>query len=329
MGSLGFYEFNMIPFGLCNSPATFQRLIERCIGDLNLRFCLIYLDDIIIYSSTFEEHLERLEAVFEILEQHNLKLKASRCEFFKTKVSYLGHVVSKAGVETESEKIESLKSWLIPKNVKDVRAFLGFTGYYRRFIKNYASIARPLNDLLVGHCTNDTKKGKKSKGKSAPFVWVERKQTAFDSLIEKLTSPAILAYADYRLPFKLHADACCSGLGAILYQNHDGVDRVISYASRSLKPSERNYPAHKPEFRALKWAVTEKFHDYLHGTEFEVVTDNNPLTYVFTTAKLDATGQRWLAELSNYNCSISYRSGKQDADGLSRMYDTDTVSTIF
>ena len=116
-----------------------------------------------------------------------------------------------------------------------------------------------------------------------------------------------------------------------MYQHQDGVDRVVSYASRSLKPSERNYPAHKLEFLALKWAVTEKFHDYLYGAEFEVVTDNNPLTYVFTTAKLDATGQRWLAELSNYNCSISYRSGKQnaDADGLSRLHDTETVSTIF
>ena len=331
VGSLGFYEFNRMPFGLCNAPATFQRLMERCMGDLNLSFCLIYLDDIIIYSSTFEEHLERLEAVFERLEQHNLKLKASKCEFFKTKESYLGHVVSEEGVETEREKTEALKSWPIPKNVKDVWAFLGFTGYYRRFIKNYASIARPLNDLLVGHCTNGTKKGKKSKTKSAPFVWEERQQVAFDSLIEKLTSPPILAYADCRLPFKLHTDASCTGLGAILYQNQDGVDRVVSYASRSLKPSEKNYPAHKLEFLALKWAVTEKFHDYLYGAEFEVVTDNNPLTYVFTTAKLDATGQRWLAELSNYNCSISYLSGKQnaDADGLSRVHGPETVSTIF
>ena len=127
--SLGFYEFNRMPFGLCNAPVTFNRLIERCLGDLNLCFGLIYLDDIIIYLSTFEEHLERLEAVFERIEQHNLKLKASKCEFFKTKVSYLGHVVSEEGVETEREKTEALKAWPIPKNVKDVQAFLGFTGY--------------------------------------------------------------------------------------------------------------------------------------------------------------------------------------------------------
>ena len=165
--------------------------------------------------------------MFERLEQHNLKLKASKCEFFKTKVSYLGHVASEEGVETVRKKTEALKSWPIPKNVKDVRAFLGFTGYYRRFIKNFASIARPLNDLLVGHCTNGTKKGRKSKIKSAPFVWEERQQDAFDSLIEKLTSPPILAYADYLLSFKLHTNASCTGLGAILYQNQDGVDRVV------------------------------------------------------------------------------------------------------
>ena len=144
-------------------------------------------------------------------------------------------------------------------------------------------------------------------------------------------SPPILAYADYRIPFKVHTDACGTGLGAVLYQYQDGLDRVVAYASRSLKTSERNYPAHKLECLALKWAITEKFHDYLYGAEFEVVTDNNPLTYVFTTAKLDATGQRWLAELSNYNCKISYRSGKKnaDADGLSRRSETDEITTVF
>ena len=139
----------------------------------------------------------------------------------------------------------------------------------------------------------------------------------------KLSNPPVLAYADYRLPFKLHTDASCSGLGAVLYQCQDGLDRVIAYASRSLKPSERNYPAHKLEFLALKWAVTDKFHDYLYGAQFEVVTDNNPLTYVLSTAKLDATGHRWVAALANYNFPITYRSGRlnQDADGLSRQFE--------
>ena len=329
MGNLGFYEFNRMPFGLCNAPASFQRIMERCMGDLNLRDCLIYLDDVIIFSTTFEEHLDRLEAVFSRLKQHNLKLKPSKCEFFKAEVTYLGHVVSEEGIRTDPSKLEAVQKWPVPKTIKEVRSYLGFTGYYRRFIRDYAKIARPLNDLLVGHCTS--KKNRNKKSKPAPFVWMERQQIAFDTLKEKLIKPPVLAYADYSKPFKIHTDASTTGLGAVLYQNQDGMDRVVAYASRSLKPSEKNYPAHKLEFLALKWAITEKFHDYLYGASFSVVTDNNPLTYVFTTAKLDATGQRWLAELSNYNCTISYRSGKQnlDADGLSRIPETETSVTIF
>ena len=316
---LGFFECNRMPFGLCNAPATFQRLMERCMGDLNLQDCLIYLDDIIIFSATFEEHLERLQAVFERLEKHNLKLKPSKCHLFKERVVYLGHVVSEAGIQADPEKIEAVKNWPIPQNTKDVRKFLGFTGYYRRFVKGYASIARPLNDLLIGHSTNHAAK-KKSSEKATPFRWGEKQQQSFEEIISKLTNPPVLAYADYRLPFTLHTDASANGLGAVLYQKQDGIDRVVAYASRSLKPAEKNYPAHKLEFLALKWAVSEKFHDYLYGTKFEAVTDNNPLTYVFTTAKLDATGQRWIAALSNYNFVIKYRSGRKnaDADGLSR-----------
>ena len=245
-------------------------------------------------------------------------------------MTYLGHVVSEDGVKTDPEKLDSLKNWPIPKDVKDVRAFLGFTGYYLRFIRNYASIARPLNDLLLGHCTN-TKGKRKSKTNPSDFIWTEHQQEAFDTLIQQLTNPPILAYADYKLPFKLHTDASLSGLGAVLYQNQCGVDRVMAYASRSLKVSERNYVAHKLEFLALKWSITEKFHDYLYGATFEVLMYNNPLTYVFTTAKLDATSQRWLAELTNYNFNITYRSGKHnaDADGLSRLHEQIEEITLF
>ena len=331
VGTLGFYEFHRMPFGLCNAPATFQRLMERCMGELNLDQCLIYLDDVIIFSTTFEEHLQRLEAVFTRLQDHNLKLKAKKCDFLKSEVTYLGHVVSEEGIKTDPEKTEAIKNWPVPKSVKDVRSFLGFAGYYRRFIKGFANIARPLNDLLVGISTNGKIKMKKptEKKKKPAFIWTERQQHAFEEIRQKLSEPPILAYADYSLPFQLHTDASTTGLGAVLYQNQNGIDRVVSYASRSLKDSEKNYPAHKLEFLALKWAVTEKFHDYLYGTSFEVYTDNNPLTYVFTTAKLDATGHRWLAVLSNYNCTLKYRSGKKnsDADGLSRLYENDTTTT--
>jgi hypothetical protein len=318
-GNLGFYEFNRMPFGLCNAPATFQRVMERCMGDLNLRDCLIYLDDVIIFSTSFSEHLKRLDAVFTHLEEHNLKLKASKCEFFKSKVTYLGHVVSEKGIETDPDKIEAVKTWPVPSTVKEVRAFLGFVGYYRRFVKGFASIARPLNDLLV---ENEAQNPNKVKSRKAPFVWGETQQHAFEQLKDAITNPPVLAYADYSKPFVVHTDASGTGLGAILYQEQDGLQRVVAYASRSLKPAEKNYPAHKLEFLALKWALCDKFHDYLYGTSFDVVTDNNPLLYVFTTAKLDATGHRWIAELANYNCRIHYRSGKlnTDADGLSRRF---------
>ena len=229
---------------------------------------------------------------------------------------YLGHVVSLEGIQTAPSKIEAVKTWPIPRNTQDVRKFLGFTGYYRRFIRNFAAIARPFNDLLVGHSTNPKNK-RKSKTKQTPFTWGESQQNSFDMIISKLTNPPILAYGDYSKPFKLHTYASGSGLGVVLYQSQDGKDRVVAYASRSLKPSERNYPAHKLEFLA----VCEKYHDYLYGSKFEMLTNNNPLTYVITTAKLDATGQRWIAALSDYNFTIKYRSGRKnaDADGLSRL----------
>ena len=245
--------------------------------------------------------------MFKRLQEPNLKLKPSKCEFFKNRVVYLGHVLSEDGIHTIPSKTEAVKSWPIPKCTKDVRKFLGFTGYYRRFIRNYAAIARPLNDLLGGHSTNPKNK-RKSATKQTLFAWAEEQQNSFDTIISKLTSPPVLAYADYSKPFTLHTDTSSNGLGAVLYQTQGGEERVVAYASRSLKPSERNYPAHKLEFLALKWAVCEKSHDYLYSGKFEVLTDNNPLTYVLTTAKLDATGQRWVAALSDYNLSIKYRS---------------------
>lgn len=320
VGNMGFFECNRMAFGLTNAPATFQRLMERCMGDMNLKECLIFLDDILIFSETFEDHIERLQAVFSRLHQHGLKLKASKCEFFKDHVKYLGHVVSENGVHTDPEKLDALASWPRPTNVKLLRSYLGFTGYYRRFIKDYAKIAKPLNDLLVGHSTNKVANKKNRNKKSIPWQWNQEQQIAFDTLKEKLMSPPVLAYADFKKPFIIHTDASTEGLGAVLYQEHDGLERVIAYASRGLRNSEKNYPAHKLEFLCLKWAVTEKFHDYLYGNTFSVCTDNNPLTYVLSSAKLDATGHRWLAALGSYNFTLKYKSGKSnnDADGLSR-----------
>ena len=298
VGPLGFYEWNRMGFGLTNAPATFQRLMEKCMGDMHLKECLIFLDDILIFSSTFEEHIRRIESVFKRLNDHNLRLKTSKCEFFKTKVKYLGHIVSEEGIQTDPDKTSIVDTWPIPKNVKELCLFLGFTGYYRRFIENYAQIVQPLNRLLEGHLSTKQAKVSKNKKKAVPWEWGDAQQNAFDTVKQKLTSPPILAYANYSLPYELHVDASSLGLGAVLYQTQNGVKKVIAYASRGLRQPERQYPAHKLEFLALKWSVTDKFRDYLYGSSFKVVTDNNPLTYVLTSAKVDATGHRWLAELS-------------------------------
>ena len=178
-------------------------------------------------------------------------------------------------METDPDKIKALSEWPVPHNVKTLRSFLGFTGYYRRYIKDYARIVKPLNDLLVGHSTNGyTPEGKKKKKKSIPWQWGKAQQDAFDMLKLKLSTPPVLAYADFNKPFILHTDASVEELGAVLYQEQDGIERVIAYASRGLRKSERNYPAHKLEFLCLKWAIMDKFHDYLYGNDFTVLTDN-------------------------------------------------------
>nr|ATA66769.1 Pol, env [Haliotis discus hannai] len=317
VGPLGFFEYNRMPFGLSNAPATYQRLMEQCLEGLHLKICLIYLDDLIIFSRTYEEHVERLELVFRRLEQCGLKLAPKKCKFFKRKVRYVGYIVSEDGIEADPEKVEKIKDWPTPTTPEDVRRFLGFAGYYRKFVKDFSKIARPLSELMP----KTGSKKSRQQTKKVDWNWGPVQEDAFKTLKTRLTTPPVLGYADYSKPFELHTDASTQGLGAVLYQRQEDHLRVIAYASRSLTPSERNYSAHKLEFLCLKWSVSEKFHDYLYGHHFEVVTDNNPLTYVLTTARLDATGHRWLAALASYNFSIRYRPGSAntDADTLSRL----------
>ena len=316
-GPLGFYECDTMPFGATNAPATFQRLMHDCLGDLNMNWCIVYLDDIIIFSDTKEEHLKRLEAVFQKLHAAGLKLKPSKCFFFREEIEYLGHVVSGKGISTNPKKVEAVAKWPTPQTVYDVRSFLGFVGYYRRFIRNFSKIAKPIREVITGLENQSKRSAKKT------FVeWTEAADSAFEHLKKSCTSTPILTYPDYKLPFVLHTDSSSEGLGAVLYQKKNGKMRVIAYASRSVSKAESHYPAHKLEFLALKWAVCEKFHEYLYGSNlFEVYTDNNPLTYVLSSAKLDACGQRWVAKLANYNFTIKYKSGLSniEADALSRI----------
>ena len=323
-GPLGFYECDTMPFGATNAPATFQRLMHDCLGDLNMNWCIVYLDDIIIFSDTKEEHIKKLEAVFQKLMAAGLKLKPTKCFFFRDEIEYLGHVVSGKGISTNPKKIEAVTKWPTPKTVYDVRSFLGFVGYYRRFIKNFSKITKPIREVITG-LENQSKRA----AKKTYIEWTDLANAAFDNLKTMCVSTPILAYPDYQLPFTLHTDSSTDGLGAVLYQKQDGKQRVIAYASRSVSKAESNYPAHKLEFLALKWAVCEKFHEYLYGTKpFEVFTDNNPLTYVLTSAKLDACGQRWVAKLANYNFSIKYRCGvsNTEADALSKIKWPEAIS---
>lgn len=312
---MGLWQFKRMPFGLNNAPATFQRTIEHCLGDMNLDSILIYLDDIVVFSATFEEHLSDLDAVLARLAHYGLKLKVKKCHLFKHEIEYLGHVISKRGVLPNPEKIKVIQWWKIPTTVTEVRAFLGLAGYYRRFIKHYAHHTTPIQMLLTGV---DQKEGWKK------VKWGPEQQAAFDFLKQQLTEAPVLAYADFSLPLRLRTDASNQGLGAVLSQVQNGEERVIAYASRSLHATEKN-PANSSSFilelLALVWAVTERFAEYLTGAKFEVWTDNNPLGHL-QTAKLGALEQRWAARLAKFDFSLHYYPGKgnQVADALSHKH---------
>lgn len=311
----GLFEWRRMPFGLCNAPATFQRLMGVVLGDLTFDILLVYLDDIIIFSNDFKSHCERLELVFNRLRHHGLKLKPSKCFLLRPEVRFLGHVISAKGVQVDTEKVKALDTWPAPKTVRDVRQVLGFMSYYRRFVPNFAQLARPLH-ALVG--------GKAKRGRvPGPITWSDECQAAFNELKRRLMSPPVLAYPDFTLPFILTTDGSLRGLGAVLSQKQGGGERVIAYASRGLRGSEKNdknYSAFKLELLALKWAATEKFKDYLMFAKFTVVTDHNPLRYL-GTANLGAVEQRWVAQLAEYNFDVCYKPGRQNtnADVLSRL----------
>ena len=334
-GPLGHWEFTRLPFGLTNSPATYQRLMEHVFRDIHLDFVQIYLDDLLIFSSSFDEHVQHLEQVFDRLKSYNLKLAPKKCKFFQNSVRYLGHVVSEHGLSVDPEKTSKVADWKVPQNAKDLHSFLGFANYYRKYISGFAKIARPLTDLLGGD-NSTRKRRKKSPPSSITWKWEIEHQEAFDKLKQCLTNAPVLGFPDPNLPFELHIDGSRQALGAVLYQKQNGQLKVIAYASRTLNKAESNYPAHKIEFLGLKWAVTDRFPDYLYGARCTVYTDNNPLTYVLTTAQLDATGHRWVAALAAFNFDIKYRSGKSniDADALSRLdsstsvIETDVVQAI-
>lgn len=292
-----------------------------------------YLDDVLCFAKSFEEHVEKLRVVFRVLREHGVKLRPAKCELFKHEVRYLGRLVSADGIRVDPKDLDAVRVLRdkIPRNVGEVRRLVGFLSYYRSYIQDFARLAKPIYGLLQANTAeNQSPIGRERKGRKSsqlpsrhPIVWGDKHQQSLDRLIDMLTNPPVLAYPDFDAPFVLHTDASEQGLGAVLYQRQEGRVRVIAYGSRTLSPAEKNYRLHsgKLEFLALKWEVCEKFRDYLfYAPCFTIYTDNNPLTYVMSSAKLNAAGYRWVGELADFCFEIKYRPGKSnnDADMLSR-----------
>ncbi|KAJ8009423.1 hypothetical protein DPEC_G00088720 [Dallia pectoralis] len=329
----GLYEWVRIPFGLSNAPAAFQRSMEEMLDSLRDECCIPYLDDVLCYGKSFKGHLEVVRNVLRALQQHGVKLRPTKCELFKPEVRYVGRLVSAEGVRIDPGDLDAVLALRekTPKSVGDVRKLLGFLSYYRSYIQDFSRIAKPIYDLLLmGVGTREKRSRRTGRGScgqlssKTPVLWTAEHQGTLCRLTDTLTNPPVLAYPDFDLPFTVHTDASEQGLGAVLYQRQSGRLRVIAFGSRTLSPAEKNYRLHsgKLEFLALKWAVCEKFRDYLfYAPHFTIYTDNNPLTYVMSTAKLNACGHRWVGELADFRFAIKYRPGKSnvDADTLSRL----------
>ena len=301
----GHYEYNYMPFGLCNSAPTFQRLMDSVLSGLLWNTCLVYIDDVIVFSESISDHVKRLEEVFERFESAGWKLKAQKCFFGNTEVAFLGHRISADGISPDTEKVRAIYDFPKPTNVSELRSFIGLISYYRKFIKNFANKAAPLHKLL--------KKGVK-------FTWDSECESAFQEFKVVLTSYPILRYPDFSLPFVLYTDACDTGIGAVLAQNGPDGERTIAYASRSLKPNERNYAVIEKEALAIVWSV-KYFRHYLFGRQFTVITDHNPLKWLMSIKDPAGRLARWSLTLQEYDITIQHRPGKvhQNADALSRI----------
>ncbi|GKC99586.1 reverse transcriptase domain-containing protein [Tanacetum coccineum] len=296
----GHYEFQVMPFRLTNAPAVFLDLMNRVCRPYLDKFLIVFIVDILIYSKTKEEHDAHLRLILKLLKKEELYAKFSKCNFWLSKVQFLGHVIDSEGIHVDPAKIESIKDWKSLKNPTEIRQFLGLAGYYRRFIEGFSKIAKPMTKLTQ---------------KSVKFNWGKKEETAFHTLKKNLCSALILALPEGSENFVVYCDASHKGLGAVLMQK----EKVIAYASRQLKIHEKNYTTHDLELGAVVFAL-KMWRHYLYGTKCVVFTDHKSLQHILDQKELNMRQRRWLELLSDYDCELRYHPGKANvvADALSR-----------
>ncbi|GJZ54600.1 putative reverse transcriptase domain-containing protein [Tanacetum coccineum] len=296
----GHFEFTVMPFGLTNAPAIFMDLMNRVCKPYLDKFVIVFIDDILIYSKSEEEHEVHLKTILDLLKKEKLYAKLSKCEFWLKEVQFLGHVVNRDGIHVDPSKVESVKNWKTPESSTEIRSFLGLAGYYRRFIENFSKIAKPLTLLTQ---------------KNKTYVWGDEQEEAFRILKEKLCNAPVLALPDGPDDFVVYCDASKLGFGCVLMQK----GKVIAYASRQLKTHEKNYTTHDLELGAVVFALKIWRH-YLYGTKSVIYTDHKSLQYIFDQKELNMRQRRWIKLLSDYVCEIKYHPGKANVvvDALSR-----------
>ena len=278
------FEFNVMPFGLSNAPAVFQELMSVVLQGCN-NFATAYLDDIMIFSSTLEEHLEHLSLIFGKLRQHNLKLKLKKCCFLKIETNYLGFVISENGIKPDEKKVEAIRSLPVPTCVREVRSFIGMCSYYRRFIPNFSQIAEAIVALTR---------------KYAHYKWSEAHQRAFDYLKDSLTAVPLLVYPDSYKPYVLYTDASDTCIGACLTQECEGDEKPIYYLSHKLSRSQCKWSVVEKECFAIHFAL-QKLDYYLHNSQFVIRTDHKPLKYLLDSPMQNKKIQMWALSMSGYN----------------------------
>ena len=301
----GHFEFLVLPFGLTNAPATFMHLMHQIFREQLDQFIVIFLDDILIYSKTLQDHIDHVRRTLQILREHRLYAKVSKCAFFRHEVEYLGHVVTAAGIHPDKSKVQAVNDWKTPESVHDIRSFLGLAGYYRRFIPQFARIAAPLTELTK---------------KTVPWSWSLRAGEAFNALKTALLSAPVLKLADADKEYTVTCDASDFAVGAVLSQQYEDGEHPVAYESRKMNSAEQNYPTHERELLAVIHALRTWRH-YLAGQKFTVVTDHYSLQYLRTQPQLSKRQARWLDFIAEFDFDVIHRPGKSNvvADALSRL----------